>query len=41
MEIEKCCCEASMEKNIHKLSPANVDTHRKVKLQDAGSSGQI
>ena len=34
MEIEKCCCEAVMEK-MFITSPADVDTHRKVKLQDA------
>ena len=34
MEIEKCCCEASMKKTFI-TSPANVDTHRKVKPQDA------
>ena len=34
MEIEKHHCETSMEK-MFITSPADIDTHRKVKLQDA------
>ena len=34
MEIKKCHHEISMEKTFI-TSPADVDTHRKVKLQDA------
>ena len=34
MEIENLCCEASTEKTFI-TSPADVDIHRKVKLQDA------
>ena len=34
MEIEKLHCEALMEK-MFITSPVDVDTHRKVKLQDA------
>ena len=33
MEIEKCCCDVSSEK-MFITSPADVDTHRKVKLQN-------
>ena len=34
MEIGKCCCDILTEK-MFITSPADVDTHRKVKLQDA------
>ena len=40
MENEKPRCDISSEKKFI-TSPADVDTHRKVKLQDARSSGQI
>ena len=34
METEKCRCDVSSEK-MFITSPADVDTHRKVKLQNA------